>query len=132
MVLIENVCLVLRGPALDAKYPGGWPAFIQGRGPRLCADDEIASLSFTTAAAAEAFVDELISLGLDSDHVAIVDQHWGLLNTGDWLEVGTARVRSDARVAVCRLVGSTDHRLFSPPGWTYEGSASERGAATLH
>ena len=113
-------------------YPGGWGTFLASRPNRLCADDEIAAQGFASEQSAQAFVENLQEQGLSGEHVAIVDPVWGVLNECDWLELGNAKLFPNAHVTVCRLVGSTDDRFFTPPGWTYQGSLSERAVGLIH
>lgn len=132
MVLIEGVSVVIRCDAFALKYPGGWEAFLATRTNRTCADNEIAVQGFVSPQQARAFAENLLEQGLTSDHLAIVDSVWGLLTECDWLELGNTRLLSDARVTVCRLVGSTEERFVAPPDWTYDGSLSERAAESIH
>ena len=129
VVLIEGVSVVVLGDGFDARYEGGWAAFLASINTHtLCADDQIAARSFLTSEDAVAFVKELRARGLDVSDIAVADQTRGLLTECEWCEFGAAQLGKLGRVALCRMSGSADSSLFTPPGWRYQASLSERVA----
>ncbi len=131
-VLIEAISVVIRADALLAKFPGGWDAFkaiIPNQ--TLCADNEIVRVGFMTPQDVEVFTDKLQKAGLvflragNAIEVAVVDQMRGSTMQCSWLEFGHINMVADSqRVAACRLVGSQNMAIVTPPGWKFEGSLS--------
>jgi hypothetical protein len=76
----------------------------------------------------EAFVRQLEAAGLvylrngEAVDIAVVDQLRGPICRCDWIEFGHIEVQG-ARVATCRLPGSTEN-LVTPDKWHYAGSLS--------
>jgi hypothetical protein len=130
-VLIEAISVVMRGSALEEKYPGGWSAFERDPPNRtLCADGELVRVGFMDPREVAAFVARLKGHGLvfagdaeDSDFV-VIDQNRGPTTACPWVEA--SRVYLDdaksRRITVAYLVGSTSPGFVSPDGWSYEDS----------
>ncbi len=119
----------MRGEGFDRNDHIDWDSFLESSATEhLCADDEIAAHSFVTSAECLAFVRRLRACRFLVTDLALVDQKRGLLSPSNWLDFGSTSLRGVGRVAICRLVGSQDERLFTPPGWTYAGSLSELAA----
>jgi len=133
-VLIEAVSVVVKVAALDQQFAGGWEAFkdLIPRGTS-CVDGQLIRLGFMRPADAESFVDALRQNGLiylrdgQAVDVVIVDQQHGPTAPCDWIEFGTVTVRG-ATVAACRMIGDDTRMLFTPDGWTFEGSVSQTSA----
>jgi hypothetical protein len=133
-VLIEAISVVIRRQAIDAKYPGGWNAFVRDApNSTLCGDDQIARIGFMSPSDVEVFVNGLEEKGLvfiqddKTKDLAVVDQFGGFTRSCDWLEFGHIEMSgSNARVAACRCVGSTANQLITPDRWKYEGSISDK------
>ena len=130
-VLIEAISVVVRVPALDQQFSGGWDAFkTLIPGGTSCVDGQLIRLGFTTRADADSFVAALRQHGLiflrDGKAVdfVVVDQLSGPTTACDWIEFGTVTIRG-ATVAACRATGDDTQRLFTPDGWNYEGSLSQ-------
>jgi hypothetical protein len=144
-VLVEAISVITRRDAIDAKYPGGWPAFVEAApNATLCYDADLARVGFMAPPDAEAFVNRLTQSGLvflaDSKarDIAVVDQQRGPTTECDWLEFAHLPAgEGGGKVSACWLlegprIAAGVHfpgksiDLATPPGWTFEGSLSER------
>ncbi|MDA8107304.1 MAG: hypothetical protein M0015_01575 [Betaproteobacteria bacterium] len=132
-VLIEAICVVARRDAIAARLAGGWEAFVAAAaGGTLCADDELARVSFLSPREAEAFVGKLEAQGLRLEEagraldMAVVDQIGGFTLPCAWAEFGEVDTGGGKWVAACRRLGSTQAAIVTPEGWTYQGSLSQR------
>ena len=131
-VLVEAISVIVRRSAVDAKFPGGWPAFAAAA-PNLtfCADGEIARVGFMSPADVEGYVRSLERVGLTTStagrrSTVVVDQMGGPASPSGWLEFGHVDLTgAGAKVAACRLVGSRVASIMLLEGWGYEGSLSQ-------
>ncbi len=132
-VLVEAISVIVRRSAVDAKFPGGWPAFASAA-PNFtfCADGEIARVGFMSPADVEGYVRSLDRVGLTyldggkAIDLVVVDQMGGPASPSGWLEFGHVDLTgAGAKVAACRLVGSRVASIMLPEGWEYEGSLSQ-------
>lgn len=132
-VLIEAISVVIRRVAIERNYPGAWGAFVRDvPNQTLCADRDIARVGFMSPSDVGAYVMYLEGLGLKykengkAKDLVVVDQQQGPLVDCDWVEYGYMNIddKSENRVAVCRLCGSTESALITPDVWKYEGSLS--------
>lgn len=136
-ILIEGVCVVVRRPAIDLRFPGGWPGFVE-TAPEgaLCADRDLARLSFMDPKDMADFIRSLEALGFafmedgEAVDLVVVDQTKGIAGLCDWAEFGLVALGGDPskRVAACRSVGTEEKVLMTPDGWSYEGSLSQTGS----
>ena len=133
-VLIEAVSVVVRVAALDQQFAGGWDAFkLLIPGGTSCVDGQLIRLGFMTPADADSFVDALRQNGLtylrdgQAVDLVIVDQRNGPTTPCDWIEFGTVTIRGST-VAACRMTGDDTQLLYTPDGWTFEGSVSQTPA----
>ena len=134
-VLAEAISVIVKRASIEARYPGGWDAFVQNAPNRtLCADKAVVRLGFMTPADVEAFVKELEQKGLGylvtgkARDLVVADQQRGFLVQCDWAELGHIKLEGDEKrqVAACRAKAAWDDMLITPPGWTYEGSLSQQ------
>ncbi len=143
-VLVEGISVVVRRDAIDAGYPGGWPAFVENApNATLCTDRELARIGFLDPRAVETFVAALTAHGLvfvDAGccvDMVVVDQQRGPTVRCEWLEFSALSVAGGGKVHACwlyedRRVGHGVHfcesarRLVAPAGWEYEGSLSQQ------
>ena len=133
-VLIEAISVVVRADALLTKFAGGWDAF-KARVPNqtLCADNDIARVGFMSPPDVESFVQLLKRSGLtylehgQAIDLVVADQLHGLASPCSWAEFGHVNLGNDPkqRIAACRLAGSTDMQVVTPPGWAFESSLSQ-------
>jgi PAS domain-containing protein len=132
-VLVEILSVVIRRDAVERSFRGGWAAFRGTPAPNrtLCSDGELIGIAFMAAADAGAYISTLEAAGLTflcdgkAVDVALVDQQDGLLQPAPWLEVGPLHIQG-CKVVACWLAGRNPETLAVPPGWKYEGSASQR------
>jgi hypothetical protein len=130
-VLVEAISVVVRIPAIQEKYPGGWGAF-KKHSPNntLCADPHLARLGFMIPTDVESFVKELENEGLvfvegeKTIDIVIVDQYTGFTKSCDWAEFGSVDVEGNA-VKACRAVEDKSGQLMLPDGWKFDGSISQ-------
>ena len=133
-VLVEGISVIVRHTTLEAKYPGGWQAFAtEVPNHTLCSDTEIARVGFMAPNDVESYVSHLETYGLrflvdgECDEIAVVDQLRGPTLPCDWLEFGhTCMSGTSNHCAACRLLGSRSDCLYTPEGWVFEGSLSDR------
>jgi len=132
-VLIEAHSIIIRCETIHRKYPGGWEQFVTDVPNRtLCSDGEIARVAFMAPPDADAYINHLMSCGLQycgsgpAADIATAFQLSGLKTPCDWLESG--RIHLDfngASVASCRLLDGHCLQLATPSSWKYEGSLSQ-------
>ena len=134
-VLAEGLSVVIKRSALDAKYPGGWDAFVaQITSDTFCHDDRLARLGFSSPPEVEAFINRIEALGLtylDGDQavdMVVVDQDSGFVASCDWAKFGHGNLGGDPkrRVAGCQGVNGANPQLITPEGWTFDGSVSQK------
>lgn len=92
-VLVEGISIVVRRDSIDAKYEGGWDAFLDDLPTSpFCHDDEIACVMFMSYLNADTYVDFLETKGLvfledgHSIDIAVVDQDEGAKYSTYWLQ----------------------------------------------
>jgi hypothetical protein len=137
-VLLEATSVIVRNAAIEAIVQGDWARFeaiVPNR--TACSDGELSRVGFMHPQDAQAFVEALERFGLrhrDETGAAldfvIADQRSGPRGTCTWLEWATVPMDSaGSHIRVVRLKGSTEQDYFTPAGWTYEGSLSQRAAS---
>ncbi|NCA18099.1 MAG: hypothetical protein EBS90_13845, partial [Betaproteobacteria bacterium] len=132
-ILVEAISVVARRDRLDELFPGGAAQYINDcPNTTACADSHLVRIGFMDTDAVRAHVRRMESLGfvhLDSEGKAqdlvVVDQLQGLVSKCEWLEYGHVTIQED-RIAVARLVGDSTMTMFTPPGWTFEGSLTQK------
>jgi hypothetical protein len=132
-VLIEILNVVIRRDAIDRAFRGGWAAFRRTPTPNAtaCSDGELVRFGFMALDDAKAYISTLEAGGLilhrdgQAVDLALVHQQRGLLLPAPWLEVGPLHI-GGCKVVACWLAGRQPGNLAVPPGWKYEGSASQR------
>ena len=142
-VLVEATSVVVRRDAINAKFSGGWQAFL-GYVPNdtLCFDDDLASIGFMAPPDVGEFIKQLEGGGLTFLHdgnavdVAVVDQILGPTRPAKWLQFAHMSLSGTiGKVAACWLyegkgmgagihLPSTKMTLVTPNGWRYEESLS--------
>jgi hypothetical protein len=130
-VLIEATSVLVRLEAVREKFPGGWAGF-QNRVPNktLCSDDELARIGFMSPGDTKMYVEDLERCGLvylsdgEASDIVVADQLRGPLRPCPWIEFGRVSIEGGT-VAACRLKGSRSMKLFTPDGWSYQGSLSQ-------
>lgn len=146
-VLIEAISVVTRRAAINAKYPGAWAAFVdQSPNRTLCYDSDLARVGFMTPTDVGAYVEHLEQHGLafivngTAKDIAVVDQQQGPTIKCEWLEFAQLPFGdSGEKVAACwlfdgpRIAAGLHFRgmrmdFHTPPGWTFEGSLSQKFA----
>jgi hypothetical protein len=144
-VLVEAISAITRRDAINAKYPGGWDAFVSAvPNATLCFDDRIARVGFMIPHDVELFIDRLTQSRLTfladgkAQDIAVADQQRGLTAECEWLEFGRFPFGSEGgKVSACwffdgpRLAAGVhlsgkSMDLATPPDWSFEGSLSDR------
>jgi hypothetical protein len=144
-VLVEAISVITRRDAIDAKYPGGWAAFVQAApNSTLCYDSELARIGFMHPQDVERFIVRLTEGGLiflvdnKAQDLAVADQQRGLMTECDWLEFAKLPFgKTGGKVSACwffdgpRVASGVHFRgksidLATPPGWEFEESLSHR------
>lgn len=132
-VLVEGISVIVRRDAIDARFEGGWEAFLDfipnGTG---CYDDDLARVGFMTPRDVQAFIGEIEARGLvfvgygQAIDLAVVDQFRGATMPAPWLESPTIELfEPPIKVRAAILKGSELDKIAMPPGWQYEGSLSQ-------
>jgi hypothetical protein len=144
-VLVEAISVITRRDAINAKYPGGWAAYV-GAAPNgtLCYDAELARIGFMTPQDVQAFISHLTENGLTflvedkAQDIAVVDQQHGPTTECDWLEfaklpfgnvggkVSACWLFAGPRIAAGVHLPGKSFDLATPPGWKFEESLSHR------
>jgi hypothetical protein len=134
-VLIEAISVVIQTTAIEAKYPGGWEQFrLEPPNQTLMSDGELVCIGFMEPRSVEAFVAELKEHGLQFDQEAqpsdfcVVDQMDGKGSAAEWLSLVEGPIGSNPvqRVKAAMLVGGSCKSLYTPSGWSYENSLSDK------
>ncbi len=134
-LLAEAISVVIRRPAIDAHFPGGWQAFVEAApNQTLCADDHLVRLGFIEPAEVEDFVNALGAHGIrylvddTAADLVVVDQRLGPMAPCEWIQFGRVTIGDGVgdHVAGCRLVGDDANILATPDGWVFEGSLSQQ------
>lgn len=135
-VLIEGISVVVRCKEILDRYQGAQPAFINDvPNKTLCADGELAAVSFMTPADAQEYVRLLEDRGLRFLHegapldIAVVDQYAGVLRACDWVIFGGADWNNlpSCPVRICQFYRTKSDQIVAPAGWSYEDSLTARG-----
>src|SRR5688572_25941448 len=97
-VLIEAISVIVRREAIQSRYQGNWPAFLnEFSNPTLCSDGEIVRVGFKSDENARTFVKHLEQHGLIFQHdgksqdIALVDQSMNPMYPARWLECGAVK-----------------------------------------
>lgn len=128
-ILLEGTTVVVAVGAINARFPGGHPAFERASpNSTYRSDGTIAGISFMVLADAWTFVRALTRHGLidpstaPSSDVAVIDQAAGFLAPCDWLTIDLTTFELPDRGVVSAAIawaGETRPASFSaPPGWT--------------
>ncbi len=134
-VLVEANSVIVRLAAIERLMEGGWSRFVAlAPNATLCCDSELARVGFMVPADAEEFVQVLESQGFryrDEQGTAVdlvvADQLRGPMVPCEWVEWGTIRMSAAGeKVTACLLKGGEETELYTPEGWTFEGSLSQR------
>lgn len=132
-VLVEAISVIIRADALLSKFSGGWDAFkLRIPNNTMCADNEIVRVGFMSPPDVESFIKLLERSGLtyiqsgQAIDLVVADQLHGMASPCTWAEFGHVNLGSDPekRIAACRLSGSTNMQVVTPPDWTFENSLS--------
>ena len=98
-VLVEAISVAVRLDAIDARFVGGWAAFLASVPNRtLCADADLARVGFMAPEDVLAYVTELEAGGLvylckgEAQDLAVLDQLHGPTVNAPWLDFGTIYV----------------------------------------
>ena len=133
-VLIEAISVVVRRDAVDAKFPGGWEAFMGWVANKtLCSDANLARVGFMAQADVKHFISELEAHGLtylcdgSALDITVIDQQRGFAAPCDWAETGRVESGSVGGIVLaCRFVGSSEDTFITPIGWIFDGSVSQK------
>jgi hypothetical protein len=132
-VLIEILCVIIRRDAIERSFRGGWAAFARSPTPNrvVCCDEDLVCFGFMALEDARAYISVLEAAGLtcirdgQAADIVLVHQQAGLSWPAPWLEVGHLTIQGRPVLAGW-LAGKPPDCLAVPPGWRYEGSATER------
>lgn len=129
-VLIEAISVVILRSRIVEVWRGGWDGFVADcPNQTLCADRDLARVGFMNPNDVEPYVGDLQRRGLvfrrgdGAVDIVVVDQMRGPTTSCDWVEFGRVEIGGHP-VAACRLAGSDEHTVVTPPGWRFEGSLS--------
>ncbi|MBT8079524.1 MAG: hypothetical protein KJO31_13175 [Gammaproteobacteria bacterium] len=133
-VLVEAISVIVKGTAIEDRFPGGFEAFRDDvPNATLCADGDIARVGFMTPDDVGEYIEYLESAGLqflvDGEAVdfVVADQQRGFTTACNWAEVGRTSIDGDAQhiITACQAVDTKTEELICPLGWQYEGSLSQ-------
>ena len=129
-VLVEGISVIIQDEKLaKVIYWEDFKEMVPNQ--TLCADGELVRVGFMHPDDVKFFVSELEALGLQyldknsAVDLCVVDQQAGPMVSVDWLEFGSVEMNGK-KVAAARLCGSEVGQIFTPEGWAYHGSLSER------
>lgn len=135
-VLVEGISVVVRCRAIVEKYQGGQEAFVaELPNDSLCADGELAAVSFMTPASVQAYVGLLEQRGLryfdghTAVDVVVVDQNSGIRAPCEWAEFGHSVLKNDPeqRVSICIHKPTGVEEVVLPHNWAHEHSLYAAG-----
>ena len=146
-VLCEAISVVIKRTSIDAYFEGGWERFLITtiENPSFCTDGELVRIGFMSPNEVQNFVEWLEQAGLqfnegtvrEQSDIAVIDQQRGLTKPCEWIEFANIPKGDSGSIAVCWLfegdrisyglhMPSASLELYTPDGWTYEGSLSEK------
>ena len=138
-VLANNVSVIVKAAAVDAKYPGGREAFRIQCGESYCDDGELARVGFPSLQQATEFVCALADRGLSpynsrtgfAEDMIVASEDRGLAIRCDWAEFGLFDLNGNpaVRVPACRALGTDSVELAIPSEWCQDESARSRNSA---
>lgn len=132
-VLIEALTVVIRCEAIVKKYTGGIETFTASvPNKTLCADGELAGVSFMVPADVQRYIEHLEHNGLiykESDtsiDIVVVDQIRGITSPCDWVDFGETNWNNDPQspISVCCAKETKVDTVVVPDGWSYKKSLS--------
>lgn len=133
-VLIEAISVIVRGETIEARYPGGWQAYVKDApNMTLCNDEHLARVGFMAPYDVDRFVSRLKRLGFEfvrdgmAIDVCVVDQLQGPTVRCEWLEYLHMDISGDGEtvcVAVCRVTGDQRNGVFTPESWNIRNCLS--------
>jgi len=133
-VLVEGISVIIKRKIIEAKFPGGWEAFVEDvPNETLCADNELARVGFMSPCDVKAYIQHLEEFGFcylsqgRAVDLVVGDQLQGPAVPCDWGLFGHVNIGGDPhqRVAAYRATGTTVNMLIFPDGWKYDRSLSQ-------
>jgi len=133
-ILIETLAVVLRVEAIEARIPGGVPAFVAALPPgSVCSDGALARVGFLHAADALAFAEQLESAGFvglkngQAVEFVLLDPARGPIAPCAWAVFAHVKtwIAPGGPLAICKSPGTPDEPIVTPEGWEYETSLSK-------
>jgi hypothetical protein len=119
-VLAEAISVIVPVSVLEAKYPGGFTAYVRDcPNGTFCADEHLTRVGFMVPADVDHFTQRLVHTGFTylrdgyAEDFVVVDQHHGLTTPCEWLEGG----KFPEGYSAVWLAGTTG-RFRYPNGWT--------------
>jgi hypothetical protein len=140
-VLLEAISVIIRAETILAKFPGGFEGYAaQVPNKTLCSDGELIRVGLLTPEETRSYCEQLENKGLtslaengESLDIAVVDQLRGPLAPCAWLELGEMTCVEEGqergRIRAARLVGSAQHQVVTPLGWSWDESMSRHFSA---
>jgi hypothetical protein len=117
-VSAEAISVVVRNATIEARFPGGMPAFARScPNQTFCTDGTISRVGFMAQSDAETFINRLRAAGLEPSSVGVVNEialviaEHGFFDSCSWLQFGLF----DGHPAVW-LAGADRDSLFVPQG----------------
>lgn len=145
-VLVEGISVVVRIDSIEAKFHGGYGAFVETvPNSTCCTDGELARVGFLNPDDTGSYIDVLKAKGLafvrddQPVDIAVVDQQHGSTVPCDWLEFARLPIGEEGdEVSACWLfdeprdagwgiyMKGESMNLATPAGWQFEGSLSHK------
>lgn len=133
-VLAEGISVVVRADVIARLMNDDWSEFVAiAPNATLCCDNELARVGFMDPKDVEAFVHHLESRGFrylengTALDLVVVDQQRGPTVKCEWIECLRYRCSANGETALgCRLIGGKEDKFFTPDGWQFEGSLSQK------
>jgi len=132
-VLVEANSVIVKIDAIIERYGGGIDAFERcSPNATLCTDGDLARFGFMSPPEVDIYIQQLETMGLDflldgvPQDIVIVNQLDGPTTECNWIEVARIKYDEDQIVTAARMVGTASDSLWTPDGWQFEGSLSDK------
>lgn len=133
-VIIEGLTVVVRIQSIRTMYKDGLEAFIKAvPNATLCADGELAAVSFSSPEQVDTYLLYLKRQGLiyrenDLSDIVVADQIYGLRYACEWVEFKRIywNHHPQAPIAICQARPSSFEGVATPVDWEYEQSLSRK------
>lgn len=132
-VLVEAISVIVRKPAIEARFPRGLTGFTENvPNQTYCHDGDLVRVGFMAPQDVQDFVGQLEACGLvylQNGHpqdIAVVDQLRGPTIECEWVRLARLQNDDGSIVVACLVNDENPEQVAVPTGWKFSGSLSQR------